>query len=471
MSQDVDCLLIGYEGGYNNIVNSIIPSLDQKLGRVEKVFYAAVAYLGTYLSNRGLTFDYINHIEDEYDIFVDKIKTNRYRAIGISTTFYPDLETLMKVVRKVREVASSTEIILGGPFIARILDDFKNVEELKRHFLLKRINADIYINSYRGEDTLVNILRALRGEILIDQVPNIFYKDGEIFKYSKTFVEDKNKELSIVDWSLFANRVGKVVPVQTSLSCPFSCSYCTYPINAGKYRYISDTAVEKEFNTIAQIESIKSIHIIDDTFNVPVSRFKEILKLMIKNKYKFSWHSFIRSQFLDEETAEIMKESNCEGVILGVESGSQKMLDIMNKHVKVEELRRGIAILNRYNITNFSLYFMGFPGETLDTVKETIEFIEDTKPTFYSVQPWFYDIRTPISSEKEKYKIKGSFNEWSHETMNVATAKRLVDETILSIKSSIYIGFFSTSSVLQLLHSGVSKEQIKGIVEKAINKL
>jgi len=453
--EKIDCLLIGYFGGDLNFDK---PKAKHALIDVDmKEFNAAVAYLGTFLHRRGFSFDYINYIEDEYDLFVKKLNNKNIKSVAISTTYCLDNETVKKLVNIVRNIDPTVKIILGGPHIANLLK-YTNDKEIL-NIMLRRINADFYVNSFQGETALVNILLSLRGDLPTNQVANIYYRSENKYMSTETYEEDNLLEENMVDWSLFADRVSEVVPVRTAISCPFSCAYCNHPINAGTYRFVSVEAIEKELNSINNIQKIRYVDFVDDTFNVPQKRFKDILRMIIKNKYNFKWFSYIRCQFIDDETVKLMKESGCMGSILGIESGSPEMLKRMNKLVTVEELRRGVDLLNQYNIPTAALFFIGFPGETPDTVNQTIRFIEEIKPTFYDTQPWFYDPRTPISKQSDRYEIKGFMHKWSHSTMNSSEAEQLVKETILSIKNS-RLAKYTAPQMDKLLSSGLTIEQI-----------
>jgi len=86
---------------------------------------------------------------------------------------------------------------------------------------------------------------------------------------------------------------------------------------------------------------VEALIFIDDTFNLPVKRFKEILHIL--KEYKFRWYSFFRAQYCDEETAQLMKESGCDGVYLGIESSNETILKNMDKKTTSRQNREGIA--------------------------------------------------------------------------------------------------------------------------------
>jgi radical SAM PhpK family P-methyltransferase len=417
----IDCLLIGYRDG------NIDCELKQNKTNEDKEFNAAVAYLGTFLSRRGFTFEYINYIEDEYPSLINILKRSDVLITGISTTFCTSLESVKEIVTSIRKIKNDVKIIAGGTFIAKLLKDNNyNHQILSR--ILKSMGADFYINSFQGEATLVNIIKSMKYQLPIDNVTNIYYKSGSDFKYTKTVLEDNSLESNMVDWNLFKNRMKIITPIRTAISCPFHCAFCTHKMIPGKYQYASVEAIEQELDVINQNGNVKTVHFVDDSFNVPINRFKNILQLMIKKKYEFNWYSYLRCQYIDSETAELMKNSKCSHVLLGIESGSQKMLDIMNKQTTINGLKRGISILNKYGIHSHGMFMLGFPGETDETIKETIDFIEKSLLTSISIQPWYYEQDTPITSKKDIYGITGNHYNWKHNTMDYDTAQKYIEE-------------------------------------------
>jgi anaerobic magnesium-protoporphyrin IX monomethyl ester cyclase len=428
----IDCLLVGYRGFNYNDINDKLKRTGKGTIKIQKMFNGAISVLGSYLASKNLTFDYINYLEDLRDTETE-VFNNNILAIGFSTTYCTNFNEVKICVNKLRKANSNSKIIVGGTFIAKFL---KSEETSNITMMLKYINADFYVSSFYGEDILSNILFYLKGKIAIDKVPNVIYKIGR--KYVFTFAKDErsNLENSIVNWSLFQHNIGSIVPVRTSISCNFNCSFCAFPIFAGKYETINLNIVEKELNDINNINEVKSIRFIDDTFNVPNNRFEQILKIMIKNEYHFKWHGYIRCQFLNKDIVRLMKESKCEAAILGIESASQIILNNMNKKASIEDMRNGIQLLHENNITTMGLFMIGFPGETEETVRETISFINSVPLDFYDVKPWFYEVKTPITKYKDIFNLSGENKEWSHISMNSEEAEKYTRLVIDSVKAS-----------------------------------
>jgi radical SAM PhpK family P-methyltransferase len=310
----------------------------------------------------------------------------------------------------------------------------------------------------------------LKDNMPLEQVNNIFYKTNS--DYKSTPISRENNQLSenMVNWELFSQRVGNFAAIRTAISCPFSCAFCGFPEHAGPYQTAEVQKIEQELNCLEKIKKVKSILFIDDTFNIPAGRFKEILKMMLKQNFTFKWHSYFRCQFANKETVEMMENSGCEGVFLGLESGSEKILKNMNKQVKLDEYYRGIQLLKEHRIITYGNFIIGFPGETYETVEETLQFIKKSGLDFYRAQLWYCEPITPIWKEREKYYLKGESFEWNHSTMTASRAADLVEKIFLTLEKEAWVPQynFDFENIWHLKHRGMSIETIKNFL-KAFN--
>jgi len=220
--------------------------------------------------------------------------------------------------------------------------------------------------------------------------------------------------------------------------------------------------VEKQLNMLNDLE-VTTVSFLDDTFNVPKTRFKQILKMMIANRYDFKWNGFYRSDHGDEETIELMGKAKCEGVFLGMESGSDKMLKLMNKSSRKKNYRMAIPLLRQAGVSTYASLIVGFPGETPETVQETTKFIAETRPDFFRGQLWYADPITPIWSQREEIGLTGRGYYWSHDTMDCQTACDLIDKMMLTVENSVWLPQygFEQWSTFYLQRKGMTMDGIK----------
>jgi anaerobic magnesium-protoporphyrin IX monomethyl ester cyclase len=504
MSREIDCLLVGYNELNFKTYESIIRGMGEETGNYRdlgfsfiwlngephcvpdvfnkfyckensikpvmfgETFNAAIAYLCTYLKQRKFSYDFVNTFQDQKSVLKKKLTEDNLLLVGISTTFYFTPFPIMEIVKFIREHNPDVKIVVGGPYVTTQTRVLQSDSELSA--LMESIGADYYINSSQGEATLVNLIDSLKHGLPVGNVKNVYYKNGRNYIYTGTEIEDNKLEENTVNWDLFREFAGEHAIVRTSISCPFSCSFCGFPEHAGEYQYIGAEVLEKELNQLNNIESIKYINFVDDTFNVPIKRFKEILGMIIKNNYKFQWTSHFRCQFADEETVKLMKESGCIAVYMGLESGNDIILKNMNKGVTVDKYRRGLALLKKYDITTAGSFIVGFPGETVDTVEDTMNLINEGMLDFFRAHVWYLWQITPIWRKRDKFGIEGANYDWKHKKMDWKTACDLVENMVLSIDKSIWVPQhnFDFENIVHLLSRGMDLNAVKRFL-KAFN--
>jgi radical SAM PhpK family P-methyltransferase len=423
--------------------------------------WPVVTYLGSYLAQRNFTFDYVNLFHLEKEKLREKLKRNDILTIAVTTTLYVSPHPVLEVISFIKQYNDTAKILLGGPYINN-QPKMLSGDSLQR--LFKYLGADIYVISSEGEGALVETISALKNGTSLDQVNNIAYKNGSQFVMTSASTESNPLEENPVNYRLFPKEdISEFVTLRTAKSCPFSCSFCGFPQRAGKYKYLGVDLVEKELDAIRAIGTVTTLTFLDDTFNVPKERFKEILRMMIKNQYGFKWNSFYRSDHGDEETIELMGKAGCEGVFLGIESGSDTMLQHMNKTSRRHNYLKALPLLRDAGISTHANFIVGFPGETLETYEESISLIEEAKPDFFRAQLWYADPVTPIWKKKEEYGVKGASFNWSHDTMDYRTACGLVDKMFINVKNSIWLQQhgFEQWSTFYLQRKGMKMEQVK----------
>jgi radical SAM superfamily enzyme YgiQ (UPF0313 family) len=128
-----------------------------------------------------------------------------------------------------------------------------------------------------------------------------------------------------------------------------------------------------------------------DTFNIPEKRFKEICRMMMRNQFDFKWFSYFRCANADDESFDLLAESGCKGVFWGIESADRTVLRVMNKGASPERYAQGVRKLNERDIMTYASCIVGFPGETEETIRNTINFIRENRPTYYSLETFFYE--------------------------------------------------------------------------------
>ena len=310
---------------------------------------------------------------------------------------------------------------------------------------------------------MAEVCGKLRTGESLGEIPNLGYFDESgVYHTTERVVEKNDLDSNSIHWEhMAATDIAPLTYMRTARSCPFSCSFCNYPTIAGKHVLLGQDPLIAELDHLHRVGS-RYLVFIDDTFNVPLPRFKKLLRTMIEKNYGFQWISFFRCSNADEEVFNLMKESGCMGVFLGIESGDQTILNNMNKFANVDRYKWGIAQLKQRNILTFASIICGFPGETRETVANTIAFLEETEPTFFNVQLYYHDTRSPIHKKAEEFGIEGAGYNWKHNSMDWKEAAALAKQAFRTIENSIPLSLygFSLWGIPYLVAKGISVDQI-----------
>lgn len=422
-----------------------------------------ICYLYSYLKKRKFNVEFINFFTEEKQRLASLLNGNP-KSVAITTTLYTDSAPLIEIVRFIKQHNADTTIIVGGPHVYNLCLLYQD-RPMLQDAVLQDIDADIYVNDSQGELALSLILHELKHRTTPDfsSIPNLIFQKGD--SLCRTVREPENNGLddNAVNWHDFDRSfLAPTVPVRTARSCAYKCAFCNFPHFAGPLNLTSLDVVEKELSQLSDA-GVRQIIFIDDTFNVPLPRFKKLCKIMLERKFGFDWFSYFRCSNADDETFDLMQESGCKGVFLGIESGDQSMLNKMNKEVKIERYKYGIQKLKEHDIITFASFILGFPGETRETALNTLTFIEETAPMFYRVTPYYHYPLTPIAKQAKKYGIQGGGYSWKHDTMDWREACGLIEIMYRTIRQSIILPTHALDFwiIPYLMGYGISIDEIK----------
>ena len=401
-------------------------------------------HLVNYLSQFGFRVRVINNLDAEWDWFCEAYGACRQPPlVGISSTFYLSWREVGNIAKRLRALDPDMDIVLGGAFANAETISGDPAGFARR---MRRLGIRYVLHAFNSEPDLRDLLAARRngggGECSrVDNLARIDGRlaDGEFVAGGKRWHEPL---LSLADcpptWHHhelpFLNRT---IQLRTASGCPFACAFCSYPTTAGPWMTVQSEHVRAHLDSVMQIPGIDRIIFIDDTFNVPPHRFRELIRIFAE--YPFEWFSFLRVQYVDEEIVRMMKESGCRGVYLGIESASDKILKNMNKRATSSQFARGVELLNKYDIPYLAAFVLGFPGETAATIQENVDFIRNNGVRFYSLKEFFYMPHTAVHEKRAEYGLTGNGSKWSHATMTHEEASEIKLDIFRSVRGSTHI--------------------------------
>lgn len=247
---------------------------------------------------------------------------------------------------------------------------------------------------------------------------------GDVANNSSSFREDIN--------------VSRSINIISSRGCPFSCNYCYHLFGRSKYRFRSAQNVIDEIEVLVDRYGVDFIGFVDDNMMASEKRLLEFCDLMEEKRFPVTWGCHGRVTSAEPEVLTRMAETGCVWIGYGVESGSQKMLDAMNKKAKVEEARQAIVETRKAGIYPNTTFIFGYPGETLETIQETVDFKRELGlkcgsfyATPYPGSPLYEQVRDRIEDEEAYISSLGNATEFC---VNLTDFD---DETVLGLKEAM----------------------------------
>jgi anaerobic magnesium-protoporphyrin IX monomethyl ester cyclase len=401
---------------------------------------ASCVHLANYLSQSGFDVCVINNIDSEWDIFEQVYRScKRPPLVGISSTFYLSWKEVGRVAGQLLKLDPDMEIVLGGAFANAEFIGHKT-EVFERP--MRKYGIRYVLHAFNSEADLRDMLTVRRANGDLDSVLNLCRVEGSFKSGRFEATKDKWHEPLLADAPARWDRLdlpflNRTIQIRAASGCPFSCSFCSYPTTAHGWKTLQVDRVRAHLDSISRIPKIDRIIFIDDTFNVPPHRFKELLSIFAE--YPLEWFSFLRVQYVDENIMKAMKDSGCRGVYLGVESASDKVLKNMNKRATKAQFAHGVELLNKFDIDYLAAFVIGYPGEDDSTIQENIDFINDNGVRFYSLEEFYYIAHTNVHEQREQYGLHGVGSRWAHNTMNYEQATRIKLDMFLEIDSSTHV--------------------------------
>lgn len=166
------------------------------------------------------------------------------------------------------------------------------------------------------------------------------------------------------------------VPFQTRRGCPMRCSYCSTPALEGTAirKHSIDAVIDGISGHVAA--GFNHFYFVDNTFNLPADYAKDLCSAIASAKLGISWRCILYPGFLDEELVRLMAEAGCVEVSLGFESGCPDILKRLNKKFDVNQVRSASELLRNRGIRRLGFLLLGGPGETRESVLESLAFAE-----------------------------------------------------------------------------------------------
>lgn len=323
------------------------------------------------------------------------------RVTGISV-LTPNLRGAKETVSVSRQVFPKTLLLIGGPHVSALPDD-----------VLKEFpEADLGVYG-EGELTLKEILAFFlkTGEVPRGLLGSI-WRDGNVIVKEKPrpWIQDVDtiprpaRDLFPLD-SYHPHppygRRWRYINEITSRGCPFHCAYCAKSVFGDSYRALSPERVVADIKELVDHYHAREIHFYDDDLTLNRKRAAEIMERLAAANFDLIWSCTTRCDLVDPELLKLMKRAGCWMISYGVESGNDNLRKMVNKDVSREQIETAFRETKRAGIKVTGYFMIGLPGETEETVRETIDFADQLDPhyvnwavmTVYPGSPFYFDIQ------------------------------------------------------------------------------
>jgi radical SAM superfamily enzyme YgiQ (UPF0313 family) len=399
---------------------------------------------------------------------LEELLLERPLAVCISSNFIL-MNDIQAMASTVKRYAPEVPVIAGGMLIKKVLDRGDQLPADALRFLSTFHNkVDAFVIEAHGEQTLLKVLRALQQPSDFTSIPNLafFDKTGNI-AFTSRLSEEMALDETTIAWDAIPKQYLRgSLPVNSSRGCYYRCKFCTYHWYFPQVHYKSLESLSNELRLIQELGFVRHVRFTDDNFTANRSRLEAILSMMIKETFDFTWSCFARSSALNPDLVRRMKTAGCEFVDMGLESGSQTILDNMDKRVKREQAFSAIEMLNGEGINSRGSFIVGYPGETRETFDETVDFINGSGLPYYHPYLFYYSKRSPVHEDRDAFDLQGLGLAWKHKTMDAVEASLLMSQMVQRIPRSFTDGVNYIEEIYKLLRGeSYSPERIRDLFE------
>jgi anaerobic magnesium-protoporphyrin IX monomethyl ester cyclase len=408
-----------------------------------------ISYLAAVLEEKGYQVDVIDcqvshptqkDLEDEF-------KQRQPDMVGVTSatlTYLPAVE----IVKTAKQALPNCLALMGGPHVT-VMDE---------QTLSENPEADIIVRG-EGEQTMLELARLFSNGNLknLGEVAGItFKKNGQIFQTpARPFIKNID-ELPLPAHKHFEMSMYRILgktylPIITSRGCPFQCAFCLASHMCGRgFRTRSPSKVVDELEWLRDTFGASAVAFYDDTFTFDAKRAVAICDEMKSRNVDLLWDCRTRVDRVSKELLAKLRNTNCQVIHFGVESGSQKMLNAMRKGTTVEQNATAIKWAKEVGILVAISLVLGYPGETPEMMKQTIDFVRRTEPDYVYICEAVPYPGTELHDVVKELGWKMS-PDWSqyHEQTQVFKSPLLPLEKIEETKKAFYDHFFSPSYYLR----------------------
>jgi anaerobic magnesium-protoporphyrin IX monomethyl ester cyclase len=342
------------------------PSNDNSIFRFPPL---GLGYVAAALQRRGFEVELVDCTFMQPNEAVERVKRAKPRIVGFYSMFSMK-KTTLELASAIREGCVDSLFVVGGPLPSWSPEAFLGVFDL--------------VAVGEGEETILEIADCVSQGRSFSGVKGLIFRDGKklVNTGERPFVADLDS-LAFPSRKLFDNEAYKryyldhfgysISSMITSRGCPFSCDFCSRPIFGADMR---SRSVGNIVDEVQEIEALgyDRVWFADDCFTLNRRHLLGVCEEMVHRKVDVSWECLSRVDTMDAEVAAGMKRAGCLRVFFGIESGSDKVLGIMNKRITTAQAKKAVYAAKTAGLQVGAFFIVGYPGESNETVLESVRF-------------------------------------------------------------------------------------------------
>lgn len=311
--------------------------------------------------------------------FGDIVAAKKPAWVGI-TVFSPFLTSSAQYAQAAKDACPDTKIVLGGPH-----------PTFEPEGTFRRIPQADFVVVSEGEPAVDLLTSHIEnGTPEIAHIPNLAWRNGEKIVRNKTCLVEDLDELGAPDWDIlepnkfplapngiFA-RAASAAPIIATRGCPYPCTFCGAGRSMGKrLRSRSPENIRNEMEMLNKKFGIGEIHFMDDNFTQDQKMVRRLCKAIIEKGPRIPWAcpNGVRLDRIDKEMALLMEKAGCYSMAIGIEFGTDRMLEKIKKRLSVEKISEKVKMLKENTAMRLTGFFiLGHPDETEQDIKKTVAF-------------------------------------------------------------------------------------------------
>lgn len=357
-------------------------------------------YVSAYLISKDIPNEVFDSTFYSRENQLEFILEKKPKIVAIYTNLMTKIEVvkLIKVLKT--ELFGFPKIILGGPDVTYNIENYL------------KTGADFIVIG-EGEETTYELYRAITNNEVFSTIDGIAYlENGKIIQ---TPARTKFKELDelplpnrdaisnekyLKTWK--KNHGESSMTISTQRGCPYTCKWCSTAVYGQSYRRRPAHLVAQEMKMLKDKYQPDAIWFVDDVFTISHKWLTAFHEEVIKQNAQIRFECITRAERLNDEILRLLKEAGCFRIWIGAESGSQKIIDLMDRRVDVDHVKKMIQDTNALGMETGTFIMVGYPGENEDDIYETIQYLKEANPTQYTITIAYPIKGTSLYNEIEK---------------------------------------------------------------------